>query len=150
MTIFNRGKREKLLPLEFPVEHLYGNRDPELPADDERGPDGALLHPDASPKGLEQLVGRDWDVVIDNPTTFPRWVRQAAEVLKGHTKQFVFVSTISVYEKNDTSNADETAPVAKTNEPNVEEMRLYGALKALATSGAGAASGSSPAPSHKR
>src|ERR1051325_9161788 len=45
VTIFNRGKREKLLPLEIKGEHLYGNRDPELPADDERGPDGKLLHP---------------------------------------------------------------------------------------------------------
>src|SRR5690242_15502998 len=35
VTIFNRGKREKFLPLEFEVEHLYGNRDPELPAGDE-------------------------------------------------------------------------------------------------------------------
>src|SRR5262245_33729321 len=36
VTIFNRGKREKLLPLKVQVEHLYGNRDPDLPADDER------------------------------------------------------------------------------------------------------------------
>ncbi|HET7500593.1 MAG TPA: twin-arginine translocation signal domain-containing protein, partial [Kofleriaceae bacterium] len=28
VTIFNRGRREKLLPLEIKVEHLYGNRDP--------------------------------------------------------------------------------------------------------------------------
>ena len=34
VTIFNRGKREKLLPLKVEVEHRYGNRDPELPADD--------------------------------------------------------------------------------------------------------------------
>lgn len=109
VTLFNRGKTNPGL---FPdVEKLQGDR----------------------AKGdYASLKGREWDVVIDNPTTFPRWVRQAAEVLKGHTKQFVFVSTISVYEKNDTSNADETAPVAKTNEPDVEEMRLYGALKALA------------------
>src|SRR5262245_22703821 len=58
VTIFNRGKREKLLPLEVQVEHLYGNRDPKLPADDERDADGKLLHPDATPKGLEQPVGR--------------------------------------------------------------------------------------------
>src|SRR5262245_49820880 len=32
VTIFNRGKREKLNPLEHQVEHLYGNRDPDLPA----------------------------------------------------------------------------------------------------------------------
>src|SRR5215510_12945269 len=52
VTIFNRGKREKLLPLEAKALHLYGNRDPDLPADDERGPDGKLLHPDASPKEI--------------------------------------------------------------------------------------------------
>ncbi|MCC6929904.1 MAG: SDR family oxidoreductase [Gemmatimonadaceae bacterium] len=109
VTLFNRGKTNPGL---FPdVEKLQGDR----------------------AKGdYESLKGRDWDVVIDNPTTFPRWVRQAAAVLKGHTRQFVFVSTISVYEKNDTSNADESAAVAKTTEPDVEEMRLYGALKALA------------------
>src|SRR5690349_12053774 len=28
VTIFNRGRREKILPLEVKVEHLYGNRDP--------------------------------------------------------------------------------------------------------------------------
>src|SRR5450432_1529924 len=61
VTIFNRGKREKIMPLEIEVEHLYGNRDPDLPAEDDKGPDGKLLHPDASPKGLEQLAGRSFD-----------------------------------------------------------------------------------------
>src|SRR5688572_19941285 len=50
ITIFNRGKREKFLPLKHQVEHLYGNRDPELPADDEKGPDGKLLNPSGTPK----------------------------------------------------------------------------------------------------
>jgi 2'-hydroxyisoflavone reductase len=59
-------------------------------------------------------------------------VRQAAEVLKGHVKQYVFISTISVYDKNDTPGADETAAVATTTEPNSEDARrLYGPLKAL-------------------
>ena len=57
ITIFNRGKREKLLPLEHEVEHLYGNRDPKLPADDEQGPDGKLLAPTRA-EGLEQLDGQ--------------------------------------------------------------------------------------------
>jgi len=42
------GQGERLQPLEVDVEHLYGNRDPELPADDERGPDGKLLRPMAA------------------------------------------------------------------------------------------------------
>jgi len=79
VTLFNRGKTNPGL---FPnVEKLQGDR---------------------AVGDYSALKGREWDVVIDNPTTLPRWVRQAAEVLKGHAKQFVFVSTISVYDKNDT------------------------------------------------
>ena len=71
VTIFNRGKREKVMPLEIAVEHLYGNRDPNLPADED--------HPrKASPKGLEQLVGKSWDVAIDNSGYFPRMVDASA------------------------------------------------------------------------
>src|SRR5688572_26895416 len=100
VTIFNRGKREKFLPLEFEVEHLYGNRDPELPADDERGPDGQLLHPDATPKGLEQLVGRTWDVVIDNSGYYPRMVKASADLLASQgCGQYIFISSISAYDE---------------------------------------------------
>ena len=82
VTVFNRGKREKYVPFEFKeVEHLYGNRDPELPADDEKGEDGKLLHPDGSPKGLEQLAGKQWDAVIDNSGYVPRHVRDSAQLL---------------------------------------------------------------------
>src|SRR5262245_1479901 len=38
ITIFNRGRREKQLPLEIKGEHLDGNRDPNRPAEPERGP----------------------------------------------------------------------------------------------------------------
>lgn len=109
VTLFNRGKTNPGL---FPdVEKLQGDR---------------------AVGDYSALKGREWDAVIDNPTTIPRWVRQAAEVLKGHAKQFVFVSTISVYEKNDTPGADETAAVAKTAEPESEDGRkYYGPLKAL-------------------
>ena len=112
MTIFNRGKREKLLPLEFTVEHLYGNRDPELPADDERGPDGALLHPDASPKGLAQLADRSWDVVIDNSGYFPRMVAASAQLLAPRCGQYIFISSISAYGTVPAADGDEGAPLA--------------------------------------
>ena len=90
LTLFNRGKTNPGL---FPeVEKLQGDR----------------------AKGdYESLKGREWDVVIDNPTTFPRWVRQAAEVLKGHTKQFVFVSTISVYADGAKAGITEDQAVAQ-------------------------------------
>src|SRR5207302_2275062 len=108
-------------------------------------------HPGELPEGVEQLVGdrngkldalkdRQWDVAIDNPTTLPAWVRDAAQVLKGNVERYVFVSTISVYA--DTSKGvDETAPLAKYDgsdpfKETLEAMKAsgyktYGPLKAL-------------------
>src|SRR5439155_1953305 len=84
--------------------------------------------------------GRKWDVAIDNPTTLPTWVREAAEMLKGNVEGYVFISTISVYA--DTSKgADEMAPLAKYEgaDPYKETLKAmkasgyktYGPLKAL-------------------
>jgi len=112
VTLFNRGKTNPGL---FPnVEKLQGDR---------------------AVGDYKALKGRDWDVVIDNPTTFPRWVREAGAALKGHAKQYVFISTISVYAANDTPDADETAAVGTTDTPDSEDRtkfgQLYGPLKAL-------------------
>jgi 2'-hydroxyisoflavone reductase len=53
-------------------------------------------------------------------------------VLKPHVKQYVFISTISVYARNDSPDADETADVLKAEEPDSEDARkYYGPLKAL-------------------
>ena len=112
VTLFNRGKTNPGL---FPnVEKLQGDR---------------------AVGDYKALKGRDWDVVIDNPTTFPRWVREAGAALKGHAKHYVFISTISVYAANDTPDADETAAVGTTDTPDSEDRtkfgQLYGPLKAL-------------------
>ena len=112
VTLFNRGRTNPGL---FPnVEKLQGDR---------------------AAGDYKSLAGREFDVVIDNPTMYPRWVREAGAALKGRAKQFVFVSTISVYAANDTPWADETAPVATTDTPNDEDPQkrgqLYGPLKAL-------------------
>jgi 2'-hydroxyisoflavone reductase len=111
VTLFNRGKTNATL---FPeLEKLQGDR---------------------ATGDYNSLKGKQWDVVIDNPTTLPRWVREAAAVLKGNVKQYVFISTISVYARNDTPGADETAATATTTEPDNESAasRLYGPFKALA------------------
>ena len=73
VTTFNRGKTH---PGELPaeVEQLVGDRN----------------------GNLDTLKNRQWDVVIDNPTTLPAWVRDAAQVLKGNVDRYVFISTISV------------------------------------------------------
>ncbi len=144
ITIFNRGKREKFLPLEADVEHLYGNRDPNLPADDEKGPDGKLLHPDATPRGLEQLVGRTWDVVIDNSGYFPRMVSASAKLLADQKcGQYIFISSISAYADNPAAGGDEDTRLATLDDPTVEEMgaefQHYGGLKVLCEQAAQAA-----------
>jgi 2'-hydroxyisoflavone reductase len=146
VTIFNRGKREKFLPLEFEVEHLYGNRDPDLPADDEKGPDGKLLHPDGTPKGLEQLTGRAWDVVIDNSGYFPRMVKASADLLaKQGSGQYIFISSISAYDEASipASGGTEDVKLATLADPKVEDMgkefQNYGGLKVLCEQAAEAA-----------
>src|SRR4051795_2071696 len=81
-------------------------------------------HPGELPAEVEQLVGdrngnldalknRQWDVVIDNPTSVPVWVRDAAQVLKGNVDRYVFISTISVYADTSKPGMTEDAPLAK-------------------------------------
>ena len=118
VTTFNRGKTH---PKELPgeVEQLIGDRNGKLDA----------------------LKGRQWDVVIDNPTSVPVWVRDAAQILKGKTERYVFISTISVYADTTKPGMDEDAPLAayhgadamkETRESIVaSNFALYGPLKAL-------------------
>ena len=46
---------------------------------------------------MSALKGLKFDVVIDNPTTAPAWVRNVAQYLKGNTNHYIFISTISAY-----------------------------------------------------
>jgi len=108
-------------------------------------------HPGELPKEVEQLIGdrngqldalrdRQWDVAIDNPTTLPAWVRDAAQILKGNVERYVFISTISVYADTG-QGVDETAPLARYDGPDpyketIEAVKAsgyktYGPLKAL-------------------
>ena len=108
-------------------------------------------HPDELPPEVEQLVGdrngkldalknRKWDVVIDNPTTLPVWVRDAAQILKGNVERYVFISTISVYTES-SNGPDENSPLEKYDGPDPYQETLqamkasgyktYGPLKAL-------------------
>jgi 2'-hydroxyisoflavone reductase len=117
VTTFNRGKTH---PGELPneVEQLVGDRTGKLDA----------------------LKNRQWDVVIDNPTTLPAWVRDAAQVLKGRVDRYVFISTISVY-PDSANGVDENAPLQKYEgtdpyKETIEAMKAsgfktYGPLKAL-------------------
>src|SRR5690242_10613092 len=74
VTVFNRGRHNNRLPAG--VTELIGDR---------------------NKHELDQLKGKEWDAVIDNPTSIPFWVKDVGEILKDKTKQYVFISTISVY-----------------------------------------------------
>jgi 2'-hydroxyisoflavone reductase len=143
VTHFNSGRTEERRhaagrPSLVPegVEQLYGNRDPNKTAADRKneGKPGAPTDPD-SPKGLSQLVGRKWDAVIDTSAFFPRMVKASAELLAPNVKQYLFISTISVYKDESTPNFDETAPLSTLADPTTEEMGKdyanYGGGKAL-------------------
>lgn len=135
VTLFNRGFTEKMRGEVIPgVEHLYGNRDPDKPADETKNEKGDYANTDG-PKGLESLKGRSWDAVIDTSGFYPRIVRASAELLAPNVKHYVFVSTVSVYASEETPDADETAVVGMMGDPTVETMgpeyKFYGPLKAL-------------------
>jgi 2'-hydroxyisoflavone reductase len=107
LTLFHRGKTggER-----FPeVETLLGDRN------------GAL----------EALRGRRWDAVIDMCGYFPRQVAASAGLLASAVEHYVFVSSISAYADELPAHSDESAALATMPDPSVEDMKYYGALKAL-------------------
>jgi 2'-hydroxyisoflavone reductase len=85
------------------------------------------------------LAGKKFDVVIDNPTTFPAWVRNAAKYLAGNTKHYMFISTTSTYADESIIGIDEQSPTLSmppdldpyTLEP-ANATHYYGNLKAEA------------------
>lgn len=117
LTLFNRGRRPKEWPVT--VEELTGDRET---------------------NDYAALKGRKFDVCIDNPTSVPHWVRDAARVLQGNIGQYIFISTISVYADSAKIGSNESAPrekyagkdaMAETNAELRKNMALYGPLKAL-------------------
>jgi len=151
VTHFNSGRTEDRRkqagrPSVVPagVEELHGNRDPEKTADDRKteGKTDTAKDPN-SPKGLTQLEGKKWDAVIDTSGYFPRMVKASAELLATNVRQYVFISTISVYQRNDIPNFDETASLRTLDDPAIEDFGKdsvnYGGGKAMCEKAAEAA-----------
>ncbi len=89
VTLFNRGQTNPGL---FPnVEKLIGDRN--------------------APDGYKALKGRTWDIVLDNPTQIPRWVRDAGAALKGKTSRYFFVSTLSAFRNRAIIGMKEDGPL---------------------------------------
>jgi 2'-hydroxyisoflavone reductase len=122
VTVFNRGRRQADLPAG--VDHLLGDRN--------------------TPEGMDSIRaaiagGARWDVVIDNPTTLPFWVRDAGQALRDATQHYIFISTISVYGDTSRAGMDETTALAEytgadalaeTMQTLQQNLALYGPLKA--------------------
>ncbi len=114
VTLFNRGRTNPHL---FPqVETLIGDRNDDLNA----------------------LRGREWDAVIDNSATVPRWVRQSAELLKDSVAHYLYVSSTGVFYPYYTTSIDEDGPIGSIDDPTTERVdyQTYGALKALSETAA--------------
>ncbi|MBE0592157.1 MAG: NAD-dependent epimerase/dehydratase family protein [Gemmatimonadales bacterium] len=112
VTVFNRGRTQPTVdaPLDD-VEQLVGDRN----------------------DNLDALKDREWDAVIDNSASLPRWVRQTAELLKGSVHTYLFTSSLSVHSDESKIGITEDDPVATIADPTVERItgETYGALKAL-------------------
>jgi 2'-hydroxyisoflavone reductase len=116
VTLFNRGNKNP-----FPtLETIIGDRDPQI--DDGLG-------------ALERAVntGRTWDAVIDVNGYVPRIVRATGELLESAVKQYVFISSVSVYSDLSQPGADENASLIELEDVSTESLEglNYGGLKVL-------------------
>jgi 2'-hydroxyisoflavone reductase len=109
LTLFNRGKRDP--EADAGVEQLIGDRNGQVDA----------------------LKGRNWDAVIDNSAYTPKQVRLTAELLKGHVKQYILISSVAVYANFAKAGIDESYELVKLADPTIEEVngQTYGGLKVL-------------------
>jgi 2'-hydroxyisoflavone reductase len=120
IAIFNRGRKQPEWPGH--VEQLLGDRDKN----------------DYASIAAEIKKGRRWDICIDNPSSVPAWIRDAAKVVKGHVGAYTMISSLSAYADNATPGQDESAPVAKFDGDALKEtmaslradMGKYSGLKA--------------------
>src|SRR5580692_6314944 len=108
VTLFNRGKTNPDL---YPgVETVIGDR-----AED-----------------LSPLDGREFDAVIDVACYDPAAARLSAEAFRDRTGRYVFVSSVSVYASQGTTEAQlEDAPLAQLKPDCTDFAENYGANKAL-------------------
>ncbi|TXH65981.1 MAG: NAD-dependent epimerase/dehydratase family protein [Lysobacteraceae bacterium] len=120
VTIFNRGRKQPEWPGH--VQQLLGDRDKN---------DYASIR-------AEVDKGRRWDICIDNPSSVPIWIREAAAALKGHVNGYMMISSVSAYADNAAPGQDETAPLATFDGEALKEtstslradMGKYAGLKA--------------------
>jgi 2'-hydroxyisoflavone reductase len=83
-------------------------------------------------KDLSALDGREFDAVVDVACYDPQVAKLAAAALAGRTGRYVFVSTVSVYADQSTTESQlEDSELAKLKPETMDFAENYGANKAL-------------------
>jgi len=113
VSIFTRGRTEPPFFGEYfdRVEKLVGDRSDDLSA----------------------LETGEWDAVIDNSASVPRWVADSAGLLQDRVERYLYVSSISAYANFDPVGLTEDHDLAQLEDPTVEQVTgaTYGGMKAL-------------------
>ncbi len=106
LTLFNRGKTRRGLFSE--AREIFGDRD----------------------GGLDALANERFDWVIDTCGYVPRVVGASARFFESRAKNYLFVSTVSVYPNPEAPGVDEDGVVSVIEDPETEvvDSRTYGAL----------------------
>lgn len=109
VTLFNRGKRDP--DAKHGVEQLLGDRN----------------------DNLKSLEGRDWDVVVDNSGYTPNQVQLSTGLLRKHSKHYIFISSIAVYDNFQGPPIDEDHKLAAIGNMRTDKLEgeNYGPLKVL-------------------
>lgn len=106
VTLFNRGNNRDLFPH---LEQLIGDRD----------------------GGMDALMNRSWDAVIDTSGYVPRIVNQSLQALKNRAQHYTFISTINVYDESVPGEISESHPVHALKDESIEDVqKAYGPMKA--------------------
>jgi len=88
---------------------------------------------DRATSDIKKVSQQKWDVIVDSSCYFPRAVNMLMDAVDtSSVQQYVFISTISVYEGFTQEGLHEGSELARTDEPSSEEIaEHYGALKVL-------------------
>lgn len=92
VTTFNRGRKA---PPDVRVRRLVGDR--------------------LDQASLEQLVGRDWDLVVDTWSGGPSAVRDSARLLRDRVGHYAYISSESVYAPPPPRGVRETSPTVSAS-----------------------------------
>ncbi|MER5436733.1 NAD-dependent epimerase/dehydratase family protein [Streptomyces sp. NPDC002588] len=90
------------------------NRGRQAPAPGAR----ALTGDRTAPGGLAAVGKGEWDAVVDTWSAAPRPVHEAARLLRGRARRYVYVSSCSVYTWAPPAGYAEDAPVVEGAEPD--------------------------------